>query len=196
MIGFSLVSIAFVVGTALGLLAGYIGGWFDSLLMRVVDIALAFPFLVLVIVLVAARGPGLENLIIAVSLISWVYYARLVRGTVLVIKTQDYMRAAEVAGYSVPRKLLRHLLPMVITQPLVYASSDIVYAILLGASVSFLGLGVQPPTAEWGAMVSQSVDFVTSAWWMALFPGLAMVIAGIGFAILGDGLAGLFADER
>jgi peptide/nickel transport system permease protein len=189
LIAFVLVGAALVVGTVLGMLSGWFGGWFDAILTRVVDVALAFPFLVLVICIVAVRGPGLSSLFVAVSLVAWVFYARLTRAEVVVARRLNYMRAAEASGFGRIRIFTRHLLPNVIVQPLLYASSDLVYALLLGASVSFLGLGVQPPTAEWGQMVFQGKTFITNQWWLSFFPGLAIVVTGLAFSLIGDGLA-------
>jgi peptide/nickel transport system permease protein len=188
-IAFGLVGISLVIGTAIGMVAAWFGGLLDTAVSRVIDIALAFPFLVLVIAIVGVRGPGVVSLFVAVSLVGWVFYARLTRGEVLVARRVDYMRAAQASGFSRTRMFLRHLLPNVVIQPLVYASSDLVYALLLGSSVSFLGLGVQPPTPEWGQMVSEGTTFITSQWWLAFFPGLAIVITGIAFSLIGDGIA-------
>jgi peptide/nickel transport system permease protein len=147
-----------------------------------------------VIAIVAVRGPGEGNLILAASIVWWVAYARLVRGQTLVVRELPYMAAARASGYSRTRQITRHLGPNVVLQPLVYVSSDIVYAILLASSVSFLGLGVQPPVAEWGQMVADAQSFTTTAWWMALFPGLAIVVTGVVFSLLGDGLAQLVSS--
>ena len=195
-IAFVIVGMAFVAGTALGLIAGWFGGWVDTLIMRVIDVALAFPFLVLVISIVGMRGPGLLSLFVAVSLVAWVFYARLVRGEVLVAKRQGYVLASRASGFSDLRIIVRHLLPNVSVQPLVFASSDLVYALLLGASVSFLGLGVQPPTPEWGQMVLQGKTFMSSQWWIAFFPGLSIVVTAVSFALIGDGLADLTRRGR
>jgi peptide/nickel transport system permease protein len=186
---FSLVATAFMAGTTIGVIAGWVGGWFDAVVMRVIDVALAFPFLVLVICIVGVQGPGLLSLYVAVSIVAWVFYARLVRSEVRVIKHADYMRAARASDFGTPRILVRHLLPNVVIQPLVYASSDCVYALLLGASVSYLGLDVQPPLAEWGQMVYQGTPFLGAQWWISFFPGLAIVVTGIAFSLIGDGLA-------
>jgi peptide/nickel transport system permease protein len=190
-IAFSLVSTAFVIGTALGIVAGWAGGLVDSILMRIVDVALAFPFLVLVISIVGLRGPGLLSLYLAVSIVSWVFYARLVRSEVRQLRHAEYMLAAKASDYSTLRVLGRHLLPNVIIQPLVYASSDLVYALLLGASVSYLGLGVQPPTPEWGQMVQDGSTFIGAQWWLSFFPGAAIVVTAVAFSLIGDGLAAL-----
>jgi peptide/nickel transport system permease protein len=154
--------------------------------MRAVDTALAFPFLILVIAIVATRGPGVTYLVLAASTVWWVSYARLVRGEALAIRALPYMAAARASGFSSSRCVFRHLLPNIVVQPLVYASSDVIYALLLASSVSFLGLGVQPPTPEWGQMIADAQNFITTAWWMALFPGIALVVTGVAFAFLGD----------
>lgn len=186
-----LVATAFLIGVTLGVVAGWVGGWFDAVLTRIIDIALAFPFLVLVISVIGMRGPGLLSLYIAVSLVAWVFYARLVREEVLRVKQMDYIRAARASDFTSRRVVIRHLLPNVVVQPLVYASSDCVYALLLGASVSFLSLGVQPPQSEWGQMVAQGTPFLAAEWWISTFPGLAIVITGIAFSLIAEGLADL-----
>jgi peptide/nickel transport system permease protein len=190
-IAFSLVGTAFVIGTALGVIAGWAGGLVDNLLMRIVDVALAFPFLVLVLSIVGLRGPGLLSLYIAVSTVSWVFYARLVRAEVRQVRHSEYMLAARASDFSALRVLGRHLLPNVIIQPIVYASSDLVYALLLGASVSYLGLGVQPPTPEWGQMVQDGSTFIGAQWWLSFFPGAAIVVTAVAFSLIGDGLAAM-----
>jgi peptide/nickel transport system permease protein len=189
LIGVVLVGVSMTVGTLIGLVAGWFGGWTDTVIMRISDIGFAFPFLVLVICLVGLRGPGLSSLFLAVSLVGWIFYARLVRTEVLVLKDTNYIRSARLSDFSTSRILLRHVLPNVMGQVLVYATSDFVYAVLLGASVSYLGLGVQPPAPEWGAMVAQGQDFVTAQWWLSAFPGLAIVFLGLALALIGDGLA-------
>jgi len=191
LIAFSLVITAFVIGTTLGVIAGWVGGAVDSILMRIVDVALAFPFLVLVISFVGLRGPGLVSLYLAVSIVSWVFYARLVRSEVRQVRRSEYMQAAQASGFSTARVLSRHLLPNVVIQPLVYASSDLVYALLLGASVSYLGLGVQPPTPEWGQMVQDGSTFISVQWWLSFFPGAAIVLTAVAFSLIGDGIAAM-----
>jgi peptide/nickel transport system permease protein len=189
LIGILIVGIALVVGTTVGLVSSWVGGWLDSLAMRIVDIGFAFPFLVLVITMVGLLGPGLFSLVLAVSLVAWIFYARLVRTEVQVVKGQNYITAARVSGFSSPRILGRHVLPNVAPQLIVYATSDFVYAVLLGASVSYLGLGVQPPHPEWGAMIQAGQSFIGNQWWISFFPGLAVVWTGVACALLGDGLA-------
>jgi len=187
----ALVSTAFVIGTALGVLGGWRGGVPDTVLMRVIDVLLAFPFLVLVLSVVGMRGPGLLSLYLAVSLVAWVFYARIVRGEVVLAKQADYMLAAKASDFSTRRTLVRHLLPNVIVQPMLYASSDCTYALLVTASVSFLGAGVQPPQSEWGQMVAQGTQFFPTEWWMSTFPAIAIVLTGIAFALIADGLTEL-----
>jgi peptide/nickel transport system permease protein len=188
-IGIIGVTIPLVVGTVIGLLAGYYGRWLDVVIGRVVDIFTAFPFLVLVIAIVAMLGPGLRNLYIAIAIVSWVAYARIVRGETLSAKRREYVLAARALGYSGPRIMFRHLLPNVIAPAFVFAMSDFVLDILAGASLGFFGLGVQPPTAEWGVMIADGRNFITTAPWLVFFPGAAIVVVGFFFSLLGDGLA-------
>jgi peptide/nickel transport system permease protein len=187
----ALIATAFVIGTTIGILGGWRGGWPETVLMRVIDIALAFPFLVLVLSVVGMRGPGLTSLYLAVSLVAWVFYARIVREEVTLARQSDYMLAARASDFSTLRMLTRHLLPNVIVQPLLYASSDCTYALLVTASVSFLGAGVQPPQSEWGQMVAQGTQFFPTQWWMSAFPALAIVFTGVAFALIADGVTEL-----
>ena len=180
--------IPFFIGGVAGMLAGYYGGWFDAVLMGLIDIMMAFPFTILVIVIISILGNGVLNVFIALCMVGWMAYAKLVRGEVLVLKNSDYIQAARVAGFSDKRILLRHLLPNVISSAVVYAVSDIVLCMLTGASMSFLGLGVQPPTAEWGAIMNEGKSYISYAWWITILPGLVMAVTGIGFSLLGDGL--------
>ncbi|HEX5498565.1 MAG TPA: ABC transporter permease [Thermomicrobiales bacterium] len=189
LIGIVPTSITLVTGVILGSIAGYYGGKADTVIMRVADVVMAFPFIVLVIGIIAMLGPGLRNLFIAIALVGWISYARLVRGEILVVKHQDYVVAAEALGNTSRAVLLRHVLPNVIGQTIVYAMSDAVLNILLGAALSFLGLGVQPPTPEWGLMIQEARNFIRQAWWMPTFPGLAIVVTGVALSLIGDGLA-------
>lgn len=180
--------IPFFIGGVAGMLAGYYGGKFDAVLMGLIDIMMAFPFTILVIVIISILGNGIINVYIALWLVGWMAYAKLVRGEVLVLKNSDYIQAAKVAGFTDARILMRHLLPNVISSAVVYGVSDIVLCMLTGASMSFLGLGVQPPAAEWGAIMNEGKSYISYAWWITILPGLMMAITGIGFSLLGDGL--------
>jgi peptide/nickel transport system permease protein len=179
----------FMIGTLVGTVAGYFGGIVDTIVMRLVDIVLAFPFLVLMLAIIAVLGPGLTSFYIALALVGWVSYARLIRAQVLVLKNADYAVAAVSLGFSRRRIMFRHLLPNAIAGSLVFAMSDAVLVLLNGAAISYLGLGVQPPLAEWGVMVAEGQPFITTAWWITLFPGLAIVALAFAFSLLGDGLA-------
>jgi peptide/nickel transport system permease protein len=185
-----------LIGSLIGLVAGYFGGWPDLLLGRVIDLVLTFPFLVIVIAIVAVLGPGLINMYIAVSVVGWVFYARLMRGEVLVQKQLDYVSAGRVLGYGSARILFRHILPNAARPILVYWVTDMALKILLGSSLGYLGLGAQPPEAEWGVLIADGKNFFTQAWWMTLFPGAAIVLAGLGFSLAGDGLADALDVKR
>ncbi len=179
----------FVIGIVLGCIAGYFGGWFDTIIMRLVDIVQAFPFIVIVVAIVSILGPGLQNMYVAVALTAWIVYARLVRGEILAVKHREYVQAAHALGLSDVRIIGRHVLPNIITSSVVYAMADIALYIGLAAALSFLGLGAKPPEPEWGAMITEGRAYVTTAWWMSVFPGLAMVVTGVGLSLIGDGLA-------
>jgi len=178
-----------VFGTLMGALIGYTGGLADTLFRRLVDLLITIPFLVLVISIVAVLGPGLLNMYIAVSAVSWVFYARLMRAEIIAQKRRDYAEAGRAMGYGSSRIICRHLLPNAITPSIIYWMTDMALVILLGSSLGYLGLGAQPPTAEWGVLIADGRNFMTTAWWMSIFPGLAIVLAGIGFSLLGDGIA-------
>jgi peptide/nickel transport system permease protein len=178
----------FLIGTTIGAVAGYAGRAADAVAMRLVDIVLAFPFLVLMLAIIAILKPGLSSFYIAMALVGWVSYARLIRAQVLVAKSADYVTAAKSLGYSHPRILFRHILPNVLTNSIVFSMSDVVLVVLSGAAISYLGLGVQPPTAEWGIMIAEGQNFITTAWWITAFPGFAIVVMALGFSMLADGL--------
>lgn len=180
-----------VFGTIVGCLVGYFGGMADALFRRLVNLIVTMPFLVLVIAIVAVLGPGLLNMYIAVSSVGWILYGRLMRGEIMAQRQRDYAAAGRVMGYSWGRILFRHLLPNAISPVLVFWMTDMALVILLGSSLGYLGLGAQPPTAEWGVLIADGKNFMTTAWWMSIFPGLAIVLAGIGFSLLGDGVASL-----
>jgi peptide/nickel transport system permease protein len=181
-----------IFGTIVGALAGYYGGWLDTIFGRLVDLIITFPFLVIVIAIVAVLGPGLVNMYIAVSAVGWVFYAQLMRADVQVQKQSDYAAAAHVLGYDELRIIFRHLLPNAITPIIVYWMTDMALAILLGSSLGYLGLGAQPPTAEWGVIIADGKNFMSTAWWMSVFPGIAIVFAGAAFSLVGDGIADIF----
>ena len=182
------VAFPFLIGTTVGAIAGYAGRAVDAVAMRVVDIVLAFPFLVLMLAIIAILKPGLSSFYIAMALVGWVSYARLIRAQVLVLKSADFVLAARSLGYSHFRILFRHILPNVLTGSIVFSMSDVVLVVLNGAAISYLGLGVQPPTAEWGIMIAEGQNFITTAWWITAFPGLTIVVMALGFSLLADGL--------
>jgi peptide/nickel transport system permease protein len=182
------VAFPFLIGTFIGTIAGFFGGIVDTIFMRLVDIILAFPFLVLMLSIIAILGPGLSSFYIAMALVGWVSYARLIRAQMLVLKNSDYAVAAVSLGFSRSRIMFRHLLPNAIAGSVVFSMSDAVLVLLNGAAISYLGLGVQPPVAEWGVMVAEGQSFITTAWWITLFPGLSIVVLAFGFSLLGDGL--------
>jgi peptide/nickel transport system permease protein len=190
-IAFIAVLFPFVLGTVLGSVAGYFGGWVDLLIMRLVDIVVAFPFYVLVIALVFVLGPGARSIYIAITVVGWVSYARIIRGEILVAKRQEYVLAAQSGGLSNLRIMGRHLLPNVVTQAIIYAMSDIVQDILAIVTLSYLGLGIQPPTPDWGTMIADGQNFLTTHWELTTIPGLAVVATGLGLSLIGDGLADL-----
>ena len=186
----------FVFGTLVGALVGYYGGIAEAIFGRIVDAVITFPFLVLVIAIIAVLGPGLGNMYIAVGVVGWVFYARLVAAEVKVQKRLDYADAGRVMGYGAPRIILRHLLPNAITPAVVYWMTDMALAILLGSSLGYLGLGAQPPAAEWGVLIADGKNFMSTAWWISIFPGVAIVVTGLGFSLLGDGLAEILRPKR
>ena len=185
-----------VFGTLVGAVVGYRGGLALALFGRVVDAVVAFPFFVLVLAIVAVLGPGLLNLYIAVGIVGWVFYARLIAAEIGVQRRLDYAAAARVMGYSTSRIVLRHLLPNAATPALVYWTTDMALCILLGSSLGYLGLGAQPPAAEWGVLIADGKNYMVTAWWISIFPGIAIVLTGLGFSLLGDGLAALMRPQR
>jgi peptide/nickel transport system permease protein len=187
---------AAAVGTTVGLIAGYAGGWVDEVLMRVTDMFLAFPALVLAMAAAAALGPSLFNAVIATAIVWWPWYARLVRGQVLSIKNEPFVAAARVAGARPARIVTRHVLRNCTTPIIVQMSLDVGYAILTMASLSFVGLGAQPPTPEWGSMISVGRDFYLDQWWYATFPGLAIFLVVMAANLVGDGLQEALAPRR
>lgn len=188
-IGFITTYVPMTYGVVIGAYAGYMGGRIDSVLMRIIDVAMAFPFLVLIIVILAILGPGVQNIYIAIFIVAWTMYARLARAEMMVERTKDYMIAARVLGFPRSRVIFRHGLPNVINSSIVFSASDFVLNIVLVSGLSFIGLGIQPPEPEWGALIAEGRDFIRQAWWIATFPGLAIVVTGTALALIGDGLA-------
>ncbi len=181
--------VTFVLGAVLGAFAGYRGGWLDTVVNRAVDIVVAFPFIVLILAIVAITGPGLKGAYIGVFAIGWALYARLTRGEMLVEREKEYVLAAQTLGYSTSRIVFRHALPNVVRASIVFSMADIVLNILLLSALSYLGLGAVPPSPEWGALVAQGKDVILTAWWVATMPGLVIVLVGMGFSLIGDGIA-------
>ena len=180
--------IAAAIGTTIGLISGYSGGWVDEVLMRITDIFLAFPALVLALCIAAALGPSLINASIATAIAWWPWYARLVRGQVLQLKNEQYVAVVRLSGASRTRILTQHLLRNCTTPIVVQMSLDLGYAILTLSALSFIGLGAQPPTPEWGSMISTGRDFYLTQWWCVTFPGLAIFLSVVAANLLGDGL--------
>jgi peptide/nickel transport system permease protein len=187
-VGLSAVLISGVLGMAIGLVAGYFGGKVDDFFMRLADIQLAFPFILLAIAVIAVRGPTLFNIILVIGVSSWVVYARVVRGEVLSIREREFVQAAIALGSRDGRVVVRHVLPNAFTPWLVVATLDMARVIVIESALSFLGLGVQPPTPTWGGMLADGRVYLSTAWWLATFPGLAIFITVLGINLLGDGL--------
>jgi peptide/nickel transport system permease protein len=188
-IGLISVVFPFTFGSLVGLSTGYLGGWFEIFFMRVVDVLMAFPFLILVVAAMSILGPGLVPLYIGFGLVGWINYARITRGETLATRNLEYVQAARTIGCSTWRIMLHHVLPNAIGPALVYVFTSMVLAILTGATLSFLGLGPQPPTPEWGAMVAEGRQFLLRAWWITALPGFALLILGVALSLIGDGLA-------
>lgn len=187
--GFVAVGIAMILGMTFGVIAGYYGGWIDSLIMRIVDIMFAFPALLLAIVIVAVIGTGLEKAMVAIGIVYTPQMARIIRSSVLYIKQMEYIEVQKAIGSSDWRIIFRHIIPNSIAPVIVYGTLMLATAILDCAALGFLGLGAQPPTPEWGAMLSKSYSYIMSgAWWAATFPGIAILFSVLGLNLLGDGL--------
>ena len=180
------------VGLAVGTIAGYLGGWVDAMLMRITDVFLAFPRLVLALAFAAALGPGIENAVIAISLTAWPPYARIARAETVTIAKSDFILAVVMQGASTWRVLFKHIVPLCLSSVIVRLTLDMAGIILTAAGLGFLGLGAQPPSAEWGAMVSAGRDVILDQWWVATIPGTAIFVVSLGFNLLGDGLRDVF----
>jgi peptide/nickel transport system permease protein len=187
-VGIITVGLAMVIGVPAGLMAGYVRGPVDTILMRLVDIFLAFPVIILAIAIVAVRGPGLTNVMLALVAVYWTTYARVTRGVTLVLREEDYVTAAKSIGVGATRIMYRHILPNATAPILVIATLGLGNAILAEAALSFLGLGIQPPEASWGSMLNFGMQFLRDAPWLTLFPGTAIFLTVLGFNLLGDGL--------
>ena len=188
LVGFAAVAISGLIGMAAGLISGYFGGRTDDVLMRLADIQLAFPFILLAIAVIGVLGPSLKTIIIVIGVSSWVVYARIVRGAVLTLREREFVQAARALGGGDVRILLRHVLPNAFTPWLVVATLDMARVIVIESALSFLGLGVQPPTPTWGGMLADGRVYISTAWWLATFPGLAILVTVLGINLFGDGL--------
>jgi peptide/nickel transport system permease protein len=175
-------------GLLIGTLAGYLGGWVDTVLMRVTDVFLAFPRLILALAFVSALGPGLENAVIAIAFTAWPPYARVARAETLTIRRSDFIAAIRLQGAGPLRIVLGHVIPLCTSSVIVRISHDMAGIILTAAGLGFLGLGAQPPAPEWGAMIATGRQFVLDQWWVATMPGIAILVVSLGFNLLGDGL--------
>jgi peptide/nickel transport system permease protein len=186
--GVAVITMAGLFGSSVGLLAGYTRGWVDEGLMRITDIFLAFPSLILAMAIAGALGPSLQNALIAVAVVSWPIYARLVRGQVLTLREREFVQAARAVGATDSLIIRRHLFPNTLSPLLVQASFDMGAVILAVAGLSFIGFGAQPPMPEWGVMISEGRNYITTHWWLTFFPAISMLFAVAGFNLVGDGL--------
>lgn len=187
-VGFVTVAISALIGVPIGMLAGYYGGWLDVLLMRLVDVQLAFPFILLALTINAILGLGLRNIIITLVIAGWIEYARIARGETLVVREKEFVQAAHLSGANGWRIHLRHILPNIGTPLIVISTLQVARFIIAEASISFLGFGIQPPTPAWGSMVSEGLDYIFSAWWLITLPGLALALVALAVNITGDWL--------
>jgi ABC-type dipeptide/oligopeptide/nickel transport system permease subunit len=191
-VGIVAVGISVVIGLFFGALSGYFGGISDIVIMRMADIFFAFPYILGAIVIMTVLGPGIVNIFIAIGILGWASFARIFRGSILSVKNKEYIEAARALGASNYRIITKHIFPNSMAPIIVFATMNVGVAIIVEAALSFLGLGVQPPTPSWGKMLAESLDYIDIAPWMMLFPGLAIVITVLGFVLLGDGLRDAF----
>ncbi|MHB8624809.1 MAG: ABC transporter permease [Aggregatilineales bacterium] len=187
-VGLLSVLLSSVIGTALGLVAGFFGGWSDIVIMRLIDVMLSFPSILLALVIISILGRSLPNVMIAVGISSIPLYTRLVRGSTLSVKQSDYVSAAQLIGSSARRQMVQHILPNILAPIIVVMTTSMAGAIISAAALSFLGLGAVPPTPEWGLMLSEGQDYLRTAWWLSFFPGVAIMITVLSINLLGDGL--------
>jgi peptide/nickel transport system permease protein len=190
-VGFAAVLVGGVLGATLGILAGYRGGFTDSVIMTIADAQLAFPFILLAIGIIAVLGPSFPTLVVVIGLSGWVAYARVLRSQVLVLRSREFVDAIHALGGSVVRVILRHILPNVLSSLVVVATLELARAIVLEATLSFLGLGIQPPTPSWGVMVQEGREYLDSAWWISTFPGLILMLTSLAVSRTGDWLRDL-----
>lgn len=184
------VVIPFVAGSFIGALSGYFGGWFDTIAMRIADVVVAFPFYVLVISLVFVLGSGVGSILVAISVVSWVPYARIVRGEAMIVRSKEFIEASLAAGLGNGRVIFRHVVPNVVTQAIVYAMSDVVMNIGVIVTLSYFGLGIEPPTPDWGRMMAEGQQFLAGGYfYLTIIPGIAVVLTSLGLSFIGDGLA-------
>jgi peptide/nickel transport system permease protein len=191
LVGFAAVTVGGLAGATLGILAGYRGGWTDSVIMTVADAQLAFPFILLAIGIIAVLGPSFPTLIVVIGLSGWMSYARVLRSQVLVLRSREFVDAIQALGGSAPRVIARHILPNVLSSLTVIATLELARSIVLEATLSFLGLGVQPPTPSWGGMVHEGREYLDSAWWISTFPGLVLMLTSLVVSRTGDWLRDL-----
>jgi len=194
-VALSSIVLAFVVGTALGLVGGYAGGWPDLVIGRVMDVLFSFPTLILAIAIAAMLGPGLNNAALAIAVVYVPLFSRVARGPVIAEREKDHVAAAQGLGAGWPRVVFRHILPNVLAPLIVQASVSLAFAILIEASLSYLGLGTQPPDPSWGTMLNEGRTYLETAPWMSIFPGLAIMVTVFGFNLLGDGLRDVFEPK-
>jgi peptide/nickel transport system permease protein len=187
-VGMAAAALPLLIGTALGTIAGHYGRWVDAILMRLADIVQAFPVYVVIVTLAFVLGAGAGSILVAFAILGWVPYARLIRGEILHVRELDFIQAARVSGLSQWRVLLRHIVPNASRQTIVFFMSDVVLAIMAITAFSFLGLGIPPPTPEWGAMINDSRLYMREQWWLAVVPGLVILTVGVGFSMTGDGI--------
>jgi peptide/nickel transport system permease protein len=192
----SVVVLSLMVGTLCGLVAGYFGGIVETIIMRIVDVVISFPSIVLVIAVLAVLGQGLVTIVVAIAVVDWTTYARLIHSQVLSVRERDFVEACKAFGMHPTRILFRHILPNVAVAAVVYATLDVCQVILAVSALSFLGLGAQPPTPDWGYMINEGRGFTSLAWWISTFPGLAVLLTGLAFSFLGDGLADTLNTRR
>jgi peptide/nickel transport system permease protein len=194
-VGFLAVLFPFCIGTVLGCLAGFYGGKLDTLIAYFVNVVVAFPFYVLISAILFVLGPGERSIYIAITMVGWVSYTRIIRAEILVAKRREYVEAARIAGLSDARIIVRHLLPNVIMQSVIFSMSDIVLSLAAIVTLGYIGLGIQPPTPDWGTMIADGQNFITTRWALSTVPGLAVVVTGLGLSLLADGVADLMRPE-